>query len=277
MKIGIHEITFQQGAYLDHVTAFAKAGWRHFEINLWAAWAHVERHGIAPTAALTADHGLTCVGATGLGMRAFKDGASRAADVDQIKRYGEVMAALKCRPLVVGCDAPDAGSRDTFDADLNRMADHVRTVADGGSAFGVTLAIEVNWCRMCRSFRTAAEVVRRVDRANVGVVWDPAHFYSTPSRREDLDALQGRIVHAHLNDMRSTPHEVLNVNSDRVMPGSKAGVLPLRQWIDRITAAGYDGYHCVELFDAELHKQDITASSRDILEGCRRIWPDADF
>src|SRR4028118_951237 len=106
MKIAIHEITTRSRSFPEHLAAYEKTGWKHFEINLWHAGSFIEENGVDTTAQLVADHGLTCVGATGLGLSAFGDDAARAANIDQVKRYGEAMQALGCRPLVIGSDAP---------------------------------------------------------------------------------------------------------------------------------------------------------------------------
>jgi sugar phosphate isomerase/epimerase len=158
---------------------------------------------------------------------------------------------------------------------LDRLADHVLKVADAGVPFGVQLAIEVNWCSLCRSFRTAAELVRRTAHPSVGVTWDPAHFHSTPSRLGDLDLLQGKILHAHLDDMNGTFVEVVNINADRVIPGE--GILPMREWTNKVTACGYQGYHCLELFSEALWKEDLETICRKGMRGCLQVWPDATF
>jgi sugar phosphate isomerase/epimerase len=128
---------------------------------------------------------------------------------------------------------------------------------------------------MCRSFRTAAKLLDRVAHPNVGLVWDPAHFISTPSRLDDLDLLKGRIIHSHLNDIRECFFEVININGDRVIPGQ--GIAPLRQWTDKITACGYNGWHCVELFNDALWAKPLEAICREVMAGCRAVWPKATF
>lgn len=275
MKIAIHEITTRDGSFPDHLAAYEKTGWRHFEINLWKAWEFIEAHGIQAARRLVGDHGLACVGATGLGLSTFKDEASREKDVSQVKRYAEVMQALGCRPLVIGSDSPESRTRANYSEHLDSLASHIRRVAEAAEPFGVQIAVEVNWCSLCRSVRTAAEVIRRADRANVGLVWDPAHFFSTPSRLSDLNGVQGKILHAHLDDIGSCIIEVMDINGDRVIPGQ--GILPLKEWTDKVVACGYTGYHCVELFNKPLWEKDLQTICQEVMAGCRKIWPHAEF
>ncbi|HVF10985.1 MAG TPA: sugar phosphate isomerase/epimerase family protein [Abditibacteriaceae bacterium] len=275
MKIAIHGITTRSGSFPEHLAAYEKTGWKHFEINLWNAGTFIEENGVEATARLVADHGLTCVGATGLGLSTFGDDAARAANIEQVKRYGEAMQALGCRPLVIGSDGPAEKDRSNYSRHLDTLARHINAVAEAAQPFGVQLAVEVNWTALCRSFRTAADLVKRVRRDNVGLVWDPAHFFSTPSRLDDLELAQGKIIHAHTNDIRECFIEVMDINGDRVIPGQ--GVLPLREWSDQVTACGYDGYHCVELFSEELWAKDTETICREVMAGCKQVWPDATF
>lgn len=275
MKIAFHEITTRNGTFPEHLAAYSKTGWRHFEINLWHAGGFIEKEGIQATARLVADNGLTCVAATGLGLNPAGDAAARAKDVDQAKRYAEIMQALRCKPLVIGASAAGGATASNYDAHLTTLADHIRVVADVVAPFGVQLAVEVNWTALCRSYRTAARLIERIARPNVGLIWDPAHFVSTPSRMDDLDLARGRILHAHLNDIRDCYFEVIHINADRVIPGD--GILPLRQWCDKVTACGYDGWHAVELFNEALWAKPLETICREVMEGCRRVWPGAVF
>lgn len=275
MKFAMHEITTRDGSFPEHLAAYAATGWKHFEINLWHAGKWIEANGVEAAARLVKDHGLTCVGATGLGVNATEPEAAK--EVKQaLQQYGEIMQALGCRPLVCGGGGPVADlSRANYGHALDTLAAHLQDLAAVAEPYGVQLAVEVNWMGLCRSFSTAADLVQRTNRPNVGVVWDPAHFYSTPSRLSDLKALQGHILHAHCDDMKPCPVEVCEINGDRVIPGE--GILPLREWLDTVTACGYQGYHCVELFNEELWARDLTTICCQVKDGVQRAFPDAEF
>lgn len=275
MKIAMHEITTKDGSFEEHLAAYEKSGWRHFEINLGKAEGFVKEYGAAAAAKRVREHGLTCVAATGLGLQTFKGPDAKKQDIDTAKRHAEVMQALGCRPLVIGSNAPSTLDRTNFEAAFEELAAHIGAVADCVAPFGAALAVEVNWVAPCRSYRSAAKVVAKAGRPNVGLIWDPAHFTRTPSRLEDLDAAKGRFIHAHLNDIRDVPFELMDVNADRVLPGE--GVLPLRAWTKRVEACGYHGWHSLELFNAELWKENLATICRRSMEACKRVWPEAEF
>ncbi len=157
----------------------------------------------------------------------------------------------------------------------SNLAEQIGRLADLARARGITLALEMNWCQLCRSVRTAAEVLDRVGRDNVGFFFAPAHFEISPSRLNDLDLVRGRIAYGHLDDMRPCPPELTNVNNDRVIPGQ--GALPLREWYEKIEACGYHGWHFVELFCHDLWQEPVEDVARKVKEGCQKVWPDAVF
>ncbi|MBM3214105.1 sugar phosphate isomerase/epimerase [Candidatus Poribacteria bacterium] len=288
MKIAMHQITSIRASFEEDMRAYAEAGWTAFEMHLHKASQHIEKHGMEHFVRLVKDSGLSPIAATGHVVVAFGTDEELAANEAQLSQALDIMAAVSCPAIVFGGDAPksvapapnqsEAGlsERDhAYRAQLARFANRVGKLADLAKTKGVTMALEVNWCGMCRSISTAAEAVELANRQNVGLLFDTAHFACTPSRLSDLDRLSGRIVAGHLNDMRDCPPEVRNVNNDRVIPGD--GVLPLREWLDKVGECGFDGWHSVELFSEDLWGEDVLTIARKVKEGCQRVWPEAQF
>ena len=292
MKLAFHQITSGSKRDLrETFRAYADAGWRHFEVNLWETESFVNERGAKALADLVREHGLTCVGATGLSIAAFQGEDALQSCERQMEKNAQVMNALgeECRAIVIGGDTPkefrprakraseeELARRDAeYRAALEQFAGAVNRVADVADRYGVELALEVNWCGLARSVRTMAELVRLVDKRNVGATWDPAHFFSTPSRLSDLDLLKGKFKHAHMNDFRDCVIEVMDINGDRVIPGE--GGLPLREWTEKVRALGYDRWHCVELFSEDLWALPVSQIVRRVKEGCEGVWPDAEF
>jgi sugar phosphate isomerase/epimerase len=124
-------------------------------------------------------------------------------------------------------------------------------VADSIADTGVHLLIEFNWSPLVKSLRTAAEVARRAARPNVGVLFDPAHYYCTPTKFDQLTPENVALIrHVHVDDMRDKPAELSNCNSDRVLPGE--GILDLRALFGRLEQHGYRGLYSIEMFSEEL-------------------------
>ncbi len=290
MKLAFHQITSGSGNDLaETFKAYADAGWGHFEINFGECQAYIEENGIDALVKLVEDCGLSCIGATGISFPAFSGEETLEATLKQLKTYARYMEALGCEAIVCGGETPPdfhpraQGSsekalvaRDAeYVTQLEVFAGVIAQAADLVAPHGVKLALEVNWCGLARSIRTMAALVKIVDRDNVGAVWDPAHFFSTPSRLDDIDRLSGKIFHAHMNDIRECVVEVMDINGDRVIPGK--GSLPLREWSEKVAECGYDGWHSVELFSDDVWTMPLAEIPRAVKAGCDEVWPDAKY
>ncbi len=288
MKIALHQITTLNAPMEEDLKAYAEAGFSAFELHLGKAKKYLETHSLQSLRDLVSAAGLQPVGATGHVVTAFAAEETRRQSETEFLQALEIMEALGCPLIVFGGDGPaempaaaqqsEAGlaARDqAYTEALERFAVQVGRLADLAATRGIRMALEMNWCRLCRSVQTAARTLDLVDRSNVGFLFDAAHFAVSPSRLSDLDLVKGRIIYGHLDDMRPCPPELTNVNNDRVIPGD--GALPLREWYEKIESCGYTGWHAVELFCHDLWQEPALQIARRVKAGCQRVWPAAQF
>lgn len=288
MKIALHQITSINAPLEADLKAYSEAGWGAFELHMAKAQKYAQAHGRSAYRDLVRASGLKAVGCTGHVVRAFGTEAEAQKSQADFLETLEYMQEIECPIVVFGGDGPaqpaaapdqsEAGlaARDLAYRDaLQRFADHIGRLADLAAPRGITMALEINWCQLCRSVRTAAETLDLVGRPNVGLLFDTAHFAVSPSRLSDLDLVKGRIVYGHLDDFRPCPPEITNVNNDRVIPGQ--GCLPLREWYAKVAECGYTGWHAVELFCHDLWQQPVEQIARQVKQGCLQVWPDAQF
>ena len=134
------------------------------------------------------------------------------------------------------------------------IAEYVRVLRDLGEIagqFGVRLSFEFlgfGWCSV-RTPRAAFEIIQAIDRANVGMTVDAAHFYGGGGLLDEISQLDpARIFAFHLDDLEDTPKEAIT-DATRVLPG--LGVIPLGEICRRLQAIGYDGPCSIELFRPE--------------------------
>jgi 2-keto-myo-inositol isomerase len=149
--------------------------------------------------------------------------------------------------LVVGCDGPEKPALDALEVVAANFAELVEQTAD----LDVGIALEFNWGPLIKSLMSAVRVCERVNRPQLGVLFDPAHYYTTVTKFEHLTAATVRwIRHVHLDDMADKPGELSDCNADRVLPGE--GVLDLPGLIGALERHGYEGCYAIEMFNAEL-------------------------
>jgi sugar phosphate isomerase/epimerase len=165
----------------------------------------------------------------------------------------------------MGTDGDDKNNLDTLKT-IGRTARAVaRNFPDG-----VKLALEFNWSPVMKSLRSASIVVEEADDPRVGILFDPAHFYCTPSKFEDLTPqVVGRIVHVHVDDMRDKPGDRSDCNGDRVLPGE--GVVGVKRLIDHLEAHGYRGMFSIEMFNAELWAMPAVVAATKMYEAMKNL------
>ena len=247
-QLAINSISTGGADLEERLAAYAGAGFSKVEFFL----PHVKDSLIGgQTAAdarrLLAAHGLRCIGGFETGLEAFSLPEERERNHKIVVENARLLAALGGSNLVVGTDGPTEPVEDP----LGQLAEVFGQIAGQLEDTGVSLCIEFNWSPVVKSLRTAAEIARRSGAANVGVLFDPAHYHCTPTKMEQLTSENIALIkHVHVDDMRDKPGELSDCNSDRELPGE--GCLPLREMFTRMEQAGYTGDFSVEMFSDAL-------------------------
>jgi 2-keto-myo-inositol isomerase len=123
-------------------------------------------------------------------------------------------------------------------------------------AHGVGLAFEFLGQPRCsvQTLDLADKIVKKVARANVGLVLDSFHFYAGGSKIESIEALDpDRLFIFHINDAEDLPREALE-DRHRLLPG--LGILPLGEIIEALRRIRYDRVTSVEIFRPEYWERD---------------------
>src|SRR6202011_1565041 len=102
----------------------------------------------------------------------------------------------------------------------------------------------------CASLDTALSLIASAGEPNVGVVLDVFHYYTGPSKFEDLGLLTpANLAFVQLSDLAGVPRE-LATDADRVLPGD--GDFQLVPILQKLRAIGYDGWVSLELMNPML-------------------------
>jgi len=247
-----------RGGLEESLAAYAAAGFTQVEFVLGPVKEYITGgHSVADVLRLLDGNGLRCIGGFDCGVEAFSEPESRTINRARIRANADLLQELGGTNLVVGTDGPRTPHTDP----LGQLAEAMAEVALDIAETGVNLCIEFNWSPLVKSFRTAAEVARRSDAPNVGVLFDPAHYHCTPSKFEELTLPNiATIKHVHVDDMADKPGELCNCNSDRRLPGE--GCLNLKALFDRIEEGGYRGAFSIEMFSEELWNLPVAEAAR---------------
>ena len=197
---------------------------------------------------------------------AFSADQAKAKEADQrLISNAQFLAHLGGGIMVVGSDAPETKTVEALDQlgkKLHRLAEQIPTT--------VSIALEFNWSAIAKSLKGASRAVEAANHPRVGLVFDPAHLYTTASKTEDLTAaVIKKIIHVHVNDMHDKPGDLSNCNADRVLPGQ--GCLDVPGLIRTLEQAGYKGLFSIELFNDELWKLPPEQCARQCYQSMQQL------
>jgi sugar phosphate isomerase/epimerase len=179
-----------------------------------------------------------------------------------------VARALACPTLqVVALDALEGRPWPDIRA---LVAASLAELADIAAPFGVRLALEPVTFAPLHSLSQALEVLDAAGRPNVGLCLDTFHLWTGGTSWDEVAALDPALVYvAHLSDV--TPRRGSRWSDDDrdVLPGD--GILPLREGIAAIRAAGYDDLWCVEMMGARHWEWDPFVLAGELESRARRL------
>ena len=243
MTLSMHQFTSAGAGYRKSLEGWAKAGIRNVEPVSNLLDDFLKTGTLAGARRVLTDNGLIivsgAVGVTGL----WEPNAHFALNLDAFKKRCEQFAELGA-PLVY---SPCVASAKFTPDDYSKCIANIRQVAEVARQFNLKAAAEfVRNSTFLASLPTALRLHREAAHPNFGILFDCYHFWSGPSKFEDMDLIQpGEIIHAHLNDTQNLPRELLDLQS-RVIPGD--GVAPLAKILRKLADKGYVGPISVELF-----------------------------
>ncbi len=253
MKLGFHGATTMTSDLVTDLDVSAQAGFQFLEV--WAE--KVDRflvdHSLADLQALFAQHKITPLALDAIVFIAFR-GDEYAQIQARTLELSKIAQAIGC-PTIAVVASPLPNREISWDAIVAEYVAVLRNMSEIARPYGVKLAFEFlgfGWTSV-RTPRGAYEIVAKVDRDNVGMVIDAAHFYGGGGLLSELDAINpAKIFAFHLDDLDDAPKEAFS-DSIRILPGE--GVVPLLDICAKLKQLGYNGHCSIELFRPEYWQQ----------------------
>ncbi len=270
MKLSMHQFTSAGAGYRKSLEGWAKAGIKLVEPSANLLDEFLKTDTLASAKRVLTDNGLKvvsgAVGSTGL----WEPNPKFAENLEAFRKRCEQFAELGA-PLVY---SPCATSAKFNSDDYTRSPERIRKVAEVARQFQLKVAAEfVRSSTFMASLPTALRLHRETAHPNFGILFDCYHFWSGPSKMEDLNMIRpGEIIHAHLNDTQDLPRELLDLQS-RVVPGD--GVAPLARILRKLVQKGYSGPISVELFLAKFQQADPYEMAREIRMKSQKLFKQA--
>lgn len=151
---------------------------------------------------------------------------------------------------------------------LDIMTENIGQIAEIGERYGVRYQIEVIAHTRFNLMDQALEVIKRIQKPNVGLVIDFWHLFATgQTTPADVAALDPSLIFGvHFCDGRKPkPGEAWEETVLRAyMPGE--GELDIQAWTDSVKATGFDGVWSAELFSPKCWEMDHSELARKVLD-----------
>jgi 2-keto-myo-inositol isomerase len=274
MKLALNGATTMRADLATDLQAARAAGFDYLEI--WAAKLRpfLKQRSTAELRDLFSAAGLSPLSINSIEHVTFRDADAYESIKRECEELSTIAAAVGCPCIVVvpGRLPQGGASREEVIAESVRV---LAELCDISARHGVSLAFEFLGQTDCSvpTLGLAAEIVREVDRSDLGVVIDSFHFYAGHSTFEMIDALDpGLIQIFHINDAEDLPRAQLE-DRHRLLPG--LGILPLREMLAAFQRIGYDKVASVEIFRPEYWERDPFALAQDARAATERVLAEA--
>ena len=249
MKLAFHGATTMTSNLETDLAVTAGAGYQALEVWATKMDRYLANHSLADLKALFEKHGVMPLALNSIEFIAFR-GSEYAQIQARLHELGKIAQAIHC-PTVVVVPSPLPDRALAWTEIVTEYVNVLRDLSEIARLYGVRLSFEFlgfGWCSV-RTPRAAFEIIQAVERDNVGLTVDAAHFYGGGGLLSELDQLDpARIFAFHLDDLEDTPKEAIS-DATRLLPG--LGVVPLNEICARLKRIGYDGSCAIELFRPE--------------------------
>lgn len=254
MKLALNGATTMRADLATDIRAAAAAGFDCLEI--WAAKLRdfLKSNSTSELKCLFDEHGIEPYSINSIERITFRDAEAHARLLEECEDLCRIASEINC-PYIVVVPSPlpeDKSPNETTEESV-RVLDELGRIAE---RYKVGLAFEFLGQPRCsvQTLEQASEIIRRLGRADVGLVIDSFHFYAGSSRIEAIDALDARNLFIfHINDAENLPREELE-DRHRLLPG--LGILPLKEIVGALKRINYDRVTSVEIFRPEYWERD---------------------
>jgi sugar phosphate isomerase/epimerase len=253
-------------SFAEDVAAFADAGWQGMEVWLTKLETHLEQHSLADTRKLLEDRNLALAAGAYQGGLLLSQGEQRRAHYDHFRKRLEICQELRIPTMILVADFAEPVEKVSLERALVSLAQ----AAQWAAGFDIRLALEFRAKNtFCASLDSALALVRQCGEPNVGVNFDVFHFYTGPSKFEDLELLEpSTVAHVQMADLAGVPRELAS-DADRIFPGD--GDFRFGLILERFSALGYDGWMSLELLNPTLWQAKAAQVAQVGLNSLKRI------
>jgi 4-hydroxyphenylpyruvate dioxygenase len=233
--------------FAQEVEDFAAGQCQAMEIWLTKLEEHLKTHALDDVRRLLGEHEMAVPVASFQGGLLVSQSDERRAHWEHFRQRLALCHSLRITTIVVACDVAGPLSQQVLD----RASASLAQAAAAAGECGVRVALEFQRsAAFGNNLQTAAAMVAETNSPHLGLCLDAFHFFTGPSKLEDLGYLtKDNLFHVQLCDVAGIPRELAS-DSDRILPGD--GDFWLAPVVEHLQRINYDGCVSIELMNPHL-------------------------
>lgn len=204
-RLAVSTNTYHSYSLEEALGGIAAAGFTSVELSSVPGWTeHVPRDAgddeLQRIGELVVRHGLIPISLSG-----HSDLASDAG-IGEFRKALHIAKVLGIRYVTTSTGGHDASSDGSLDEQRTRFLERIRPLADEAAANGIEICLETHG-GVSATGAMATDLVRLIDRPNVGINYDTANviFYGEVRPETDIIAAAPLINHLHIKDQIGGP------------------------------------------------------------------------
>jgi 2-keto-myo-inositol isomerase len=207
----------------------------------------LQNHSVDDVRRLIDQHGLSLPAASYQGGLLTSQGEARREHWDHFGRRLDLCQQLGIPLVIVAADV----TAPVQQVDIERTQVSLVQMAQQAAERGIRVALEFQArSALANNLQTAVALIEAAEQPNLGLCLDTFHFFTGPSKTEDLAYLTPEnLFHVQLSDLSGVARE-LATDSHRILPGE--GDLPVAGLIEHLKMIGYQGTVSLELMNPEI-------------------------
>ncbi|MFA9381218.1 MAG: sugar phosphate isomerase/epimerase family protein [Acetanaerobacterium sp.] len=249
-----------------------KTGFQYIEINFAKAEAYLKSHSMTELSSLLAGSGLICETINAIFDLSFCTPERWAHICSQFDFACELGKACRTdKVIVLSSECTDLPSGVTDEEIFTDTVAVLNKLADRGAPSGMRIAFEPVGTMAVGDIHTAWEIVRTVNRPEVGLVVDDFNMFlwDLCSDFDDIRQINpDKIFIAHINDAEKLPFARID-QMHRCMPGD--GRIDVARYIECLRGTGYDGLVSVEVLNPTIWAKGPEVVIPEAYEKARKI------
>ena len=256
MKLCYNLNTSMNAPLEENIKALQASKFDACEINFTMAQDYLKDHSMEELTALIKDSGLKVLTLNAIFETSFATEEEWERIEKEFDFVCELGTAFDCHAVVVlSGDRVNLKKPVTKEEIYEDSVKVLNRLADRGMATGMNIGYEPVGDMIVGDIGSTWDIVRRVNRPEVGLVPDDFNLYlydlnADVEKIREIDPEKITIV--HINDAENIPFTFIDQNH-RCMPGD--GRIDVISYMKAVKATGYDGYVSVEILSPELWKK----------------------